>query len=82
MNKSEVKKLMARLAEWCHAKHGRQRELARALGVSDQWVSNWVTGQRIPNLEHGLRIQVFLRRHSRRPRTSPFEKVRDVRILA
>jgi transcriptional regulator with XRE-family HTH domain len=37
----------------------RQKELARALGVSDQWVSNWVTGKRVPNLEHGLRIQVF-----------------------
>jgi transcriptional regulator with XRE-family HTH domain len=66
MNKSEVKKLMARLAEWCHAKRGRQKELAGALGVSDQWVSNWVTGQRIPNLEHGLRIQFFLRRRGRR----------------
>ena len=58
---------MGPFAAWCHAKHGRQKELARALGVSDQWVSNWVTGMRIPNLEHGLRIQVFLRRHSRRP---------------
>ena len=55
---------MGPFAAWCHAKHGRQKELARALGVSDQWVSNWVTGQRIPNLEHGLRIQVFLRRRS------------------
>jgi transcriptional regulator with XRE-family HTH domain len=69
MNTSEVKKLMARLAAWCHAKHGHQKELAKAMGVSDQWVSNWVSGQRIPNLEHGLQIQVFLGRHSRMRRT-------------
>ena len=56
----EVDKLISELTAWCRAQHGRQRELAAMLGVSEQLVSNWLARRKTPTLQHGLQIQDFL----------------------
>ena len=63
-----VDKLISELTAWCRAQHGRQRELAAMLGVSEQLVSNWLARRKTPTLQHGLQIQEFLkkRRKSRK----------------
>jgi hypothetical protein len=40
MPPEEVEKLIAEMAAWCEAVHGRQTELADRLGVSH--VVNWI----------------------------------------
>jgi transcriptional regulator with XRE-family HTH domain len=56
----EVDKLISGLTAWCRAQHGRQREIAAMLGVSEQLVSNWLARRKTPTLQHGLQIQEFL----------------------
>jgi transcriptional regulator with XRE-family HTH domain len=62
MPPKELDKLIADLNAWCKAKHGRQREFAAALGVSEQLVTNWLAGRRAPTIKHFFRIQQFLRK--------------------
>jgi hypothetical protein len=68
MAPQEVDKLISELTTWCRGQHGRQRELAAMLGVSEQLVSNWLARRKTPTLQHGLQIQEFLkkRRKSRK----------------
>ena len=58
----QVDKLISELTTWCRAEHGRQRELAAMLGVSEQLVSNWLARRKTPTLQHGLQIQDLLRK--------------------
>ena len=52
--------LIADLAKFCRAKHGRVTELARHLGVAQPHVSAWLAGKQEPSGEHTLRIQRWL----------------------
>ena len=40
--------------------HGRQKEIAHAIGVSEQVLSNWIHGSRSPSLESFFKIKDFL----------------------
>jgi hypothetical protein len=51
---------------WCKAKHGRQRELAALLGVSEELVSNWLARRKTSTLQRGLEIQEFLKKSRER----------------
>jgi transcriptional regulator with XRE-family HTH domain len=62
MLRKESGKLIADLKAWADAEYGRRAELARMLGVSRQFVSDWFAGRRRPSLEHGLQIQAFLKK--------------------
>jgi transcriptional regulator with XRE-family HTH domain len=65
MPPEELDALMAELRAWCKAKHGRQRDLAAELGVTEQVLSNWIAGRKKPGLENYLKLRAFLakRRH-------------------
>jgi DNA-binding transcriptional regulator YiaG len=65
MAAQELDSLISELTSWCKAKHGRQRELAAMLGVSEQLVSNWLARRKTPTLQHGLQIQEFLKRRGK-----------------
>jgi hypothetical protein len=62
MAAQELDDLISELTSWCRAKHGRQRELAVLLGVSEQLVSNWLARRKTPTLQHGLQIQEILKK--------------------
>jgi transcriptional regulator with XRE-family HTH domain len=62
MAAQELDNLISELTSWCKAKHGRQRELAAMLGVSEQLVSNWLARRKTPTLQHGLQIQQLLKK--------------------
>jgi hypothetical protein len=61
----EVDKLISELTAWCRVRHGRQRQLAAMLGVSEQLVSNWLARRKTPTLRHGLQIQELLKEHAK-----------------
>jgi transcriptional regulator with XRE-family HTH domain len=57
MAAQELDNLISELTSWCKAKHGRQRELAAMLGVSEQLVSNWLARRKTPTLKHGFKFR-------------------------
>jgi predicted transcriptional regulator len=62
MAAQELDKLIFELTAWYRARHGRQRELAALLGISEQLVSNWLARRKTPTLQHGLQIQEILKK--------------------
>src|SRR5258708_7501629 len=66
MSPKESEILMAELKSWCDERYGRRAEVADAIGVSRQIVSDWIKGRAIPNLDNGLALQAFLRKRRRR----------------
>lgn len=66
MPPKESEILMAELKSWCDERYGRRAEVAEAIGVSRQIVSDWIKGRAIPNLDNGLALQAFLKKQRRR----------------
>lgn len=62
MPPEEVERLMIELQVWCKGKHGRQRKLADAIGVSEQVVSNWLNRRKTPSLKYWLALQAFAKK--------------------
>jgi transcriptional regulator with XRE-family HTH domain len=64
MSQKEVEVVMERLKRWCKDPDGwgRQRQLAKELGVSEPLVSSWVLGRRLPSLQHWFSIKAILNR--------------------
>jgi predicted transcriptional regulator len=62
----EVDALMDELLAWCKAERGRQKELARELGVTEQVMSNWLSKRKTPSLKYWLQLQVYVKRIRRR----------------
>jgi DNA-binding XRE family transcriptional regulator len=54
------------LKAWCAEHYGRQAEVAEAIGVSRQVVTDWLKGRAIPSLDNGLALQRFLKKQRRR----------------
>jgi transcriptional regulator with XRE-family HTH domain len=67
MPPEELDALMAELKAWCKAEHGRQKDLAAELDVTEQVLSNWIAGRKKPGLENYLKLRAFLK-HRRRGR--------------
>jgi antitoxin component HigA of HigAB toxin-antitoxin module len=62
MPPEEAEKLVAELEAWCGAEHGRRAEVAKALGVSRQYVTNVLARRRSLTLKHYFALQEFLRK--------------------
>jgi hypothetical protein len=56
----KAKALINELQTWCREKYGRNTEVAKALGVSRQLISDWFSGRTVPTLIMGFAIQEFL----------------------
>jgi transcriptional regulator with XRE-family HTH domain len=65
MGTKELKELMAELAKACQP-YGRQKEVAKELGVSEQILSNWLSGSRVPLLKNLFKIEEFLKKRKSR----------------
>jgi uncharacterized protein YjcR len=64
----EIENLINDLNTWCKAKHGRNVEIAKMLGVSPQLVTDWFSRKTIPTTEHFLQLRDFLRKEKRKGR--------------
>jgi predicted XRE-type DNA-binding protein len=58
----DEEELLSELEAWCAAKYGRQRELAKAIGVTSPMVNDWIARRKTPSLRHGLKVLEFLKR--------------------
>jgi DNA-binding transcriptional regulator YiaG len=58
----EIQRVTDRLKNLAGEEYGGQSELARAIGVPRQRLSDWLTGRRTPDLAAWLKIQMFLKR--------------------
>jgi DNA-binding XRE family transcriptional regulator len=57
----EIKRLLRELKAWAKKrKHGAAAEIARAVGVERQTVTNWIAGRRMPQLKYWVPLQKFL----------------------
>jgi transcriptional regulator with XRE-family HTH domain len=65
MSSKEVDQLLADLRKWCEP-HGRQQQLADALGLKKAIVSHWINGRRKPSLDGFFKIQEFLKEQKKR----------------
>jgi hypothetical protein len=68
MAPSEIDTFMKELEAWCQEDYGRQRRLAKEMGVSEQVVSHWIKRIRTPRLEHWMKLQAFLKTQRKTPR--------------
>jgi transcriptional regulator with XRE-family HTH domain len=67
MGTKELKELMTELAKACQP-YGRQKEVAKELGVSEQILSNWLSGSRVPLLKNLFKIEAFLKKLKSKPK--------------
>jgi transcriptional regulator with XRE-family HTH domain len=68
MPRKESEILLERLKAWCEESYGRQAEVAKAIGVSRQVVTDWLNGRALPGLDNGLALLAFLKKQRRRAR--------------
>jgi len=61
MSADELKQKLDELSALCGV-HGRQKQIAREMGVSEQALSNWLNGSRSPSLESFFKIRDFLQK--------------------
>jgi transcriptional regulator with XRE-family HTH domain len=62
MGSEKLKAVMDELARVCKPR-GRQKQVAKELGVSEQVLSNWINGSRIPMMKNYFKIEDFLKKH-------------------
>jgi transcriptional regulator with XRE-family HTH domain len=57
----EDEELVQELKAWAKKNHKTQYQLAKLLDVDRERISKWFSGKTVPSLQHGLRIQKFLK---------------------
>jgi transcriptional regulator with XRE-family HTH domain len=60
----ELRQLMNQLRQWADKQHGRQKELAAQMGVTEETVSRWLRHRKIPSLRMYFRLREFLAKQS------------------
>ena len=60
--KHRLERLMLEAKAWADQERGRQKEMARHLGVSQQALSNWLSRRQDPPAHLVLELQEFMRR--------------------
>jgi transcriptional regulator with XRE-family HTH domain len=61
MSDSEAENLVKELKTWAAKNKKSQYSIAQSLGVDRERVSKWFSGKTVPSLQHGLKIQKFLK---------------------
>jgi transcriptional regulator with XRE-family HTH domain len=62
VSEEELKKLITDLKKWVKQKHGRQKELAGAMHVTEDTISHWLAGRKRPSLKKFFALRDFLKR--------------------
>ena len=76
MSEKELDRLISSLRAWCAEKHGRQKELAEALRVTEDTISHWLARRKRPALSKYFALKAFLETQSsaeRKPSKRPKE---------
>lgn len=75
--KQRLERLLLEAKAWSDQARGRQRELARHLGVSPQALNNWLSRRQDPPAHVALELQDFMRRKksSRKARQNQEEEL-------
>ena len=60
--RQRLERLLLEAKGWSDQERGRQRELARHLGVSPQALNNWLSRRQDPPAHVALELQDFMRR--------------------
>ena len=60
--RQRLERLLLEAKAWSDQERGRQRELARHLGVSPQALNNWLSRRQDPPAHVALELQEFMRR--------------------
>jgi transcriptional regulator with XRE-family HTH domain len=58
----ELFELMNRLRQWADEKHGRQKEIAAEMDVTEETVSRWLRHRKKPSLEKFFKLREFLQK--------------------
>jgi len=53
---------MEALRKWAKQGHGRQKQLAEAIGVTEPTLSNWLAGRKTPSLQKFFALRDFLKK--------------------
>jgi hypothetical protein len=61
----EVEELLAQVSGWCSEQHGRQTQIAKAIGTKPQAINDWIHGRKKPAAKYALRLARFLYHHVR-----------------
>jgi transcriptional regulator with XRE-family HTH domain len=64
VSEDELQKVLNGLRKWAKGSHGRQKQLAKALDVTEQTLSNWLSGRKRPSLGKFFALRAFLKRQS------------------
>jgi DNA-binding XRE family transcriptional regulator len=56
----EVEELLAQVSGWCSEQHGRQTQIAKAIGAKPQAINDWINGRKKPTAKYALRLARFL----------------------
>jgi hypothetical protein len=57
----EVKELLLRIKQWRDEQPGRHAEIAKALGVNERVLSNWLNLHKNPSLNYWIKLVKFAR---------------------
>jgi transcriptional regulator with XRE-family HTH domain len=62
VSEDELKRVMQALKQWAKQGHGRQKQIADAIGVTEPTLSNWIAGRKRPSLAKFFALREFLQK--------------------
>jgi hypothetical protein len=66
----KTQKLLDDLKDWCDQSYGRRSEVAKAVGLGPQAITDWFGGRRQPTAEQILVVQEFLAKQKSRRKST------------
>jgi DNA-binding XRE family transcriptional regulator len=75
----EVEELLAQVSDWCSEQHGRQTQIAKAIGTKPQTINDWLNGRKRPTAKYALRLARFLY-HQVRPAFNAFIRPFGIKV--
>jgi DNA-binding XRE family transcriptional regulator len=77
--RDEVEELLAQVSGWCSEQHGRQTQIAKAIGTKPQAINDWISGRKKPTAKYALSLARFLY-HKVRPAFNAFIRPFDTKV--
>lgn len=59
MPPEELDRFMAEVKAWSKERHGRQKDLAKKMDVSEALLSNWIARRKTPSIENYFRLKAI-----------------------
>lgn len=65
VSEDELRRVMTALKKWAKGGHGRQKQLAEAIGVTEPTLSNWLALRKRPSLTKFFALRDFMKRQGK-----------------